>query len=233
MNTQKGYLLKTTPYGDTSLIFHCFVRSQGLKSYLLKGARKLKKQNAGYFYPLVELEFEYYQKKNQDLALCKSVQIAGIHRQIYTSPQKSSVVMFVCEILIQFLRKENLEEELYDFIDFFLLDLAQKESGFSDHHLYFLLQLAELAGFGINQDQIDSPYFDTQQGLFVLQKSTFTLEENTSNLLKKILLNPFGTPIYNKVERNLILEAFFGYFTHHFNGFKEPVSWIVLKQIFS
>ena len=45
-------VLKTFPYGETSLISRCFTKERGKVSFIIKGARSKKNQIAPYFQPL-------------------------------------------------------------------------------------------------------------------------------------------------------------------------------------
>ena len=59
--------LNYVKYSETSIIVKCFTKSDGLKSYLLKGIRtsKKKKINIGFFQPLTQLEIDANHRNNE------------------------------------------------------------------------------------------------------------------------------------------------------------------------
>ena len=57
-------VLKSFPYGETSIIARCFSRNYGKISLIVKGARTKKKSRASFFEPLSHIDLVYHHKSN-------------------------------------------------------------------------------------------------------------------------------------------------------------------------
>ena len=66
-------VLKSFPYGDTSLIARCFSKDQGKISLIIKGARSKKKPKAAFFEPLSHVDLIYNYKPNRELQIVSKV----------------------------------------------------------------------------------------------------------------------------------------------------------------
>ena len=60
-------VLKRFPYGDTSVIAHCFTRDYGKVGIMVRGAHRKKSPRSAYFQPGNYLEMLFYYKQNRDL----------------------------------------------------------------------------------------------------------------------------------------------------------------------
>ena len=52
-------VLKTFPYGETSLISRCFTKEKGKVSFIIRGAQSKKNLTAPYFQPLSHIQIIY------------------------------------------------------------------------------------------------------------------------------------------------------------------------------
>ena len=60
-------VLKSFPYGDTSLIARCFSKDNGKISLIIKGARSKKSSKTSQFQPLSYIDIIYHYKPNRKL----------------------------------------------------------------------------------------------------------------------------------------------------------------------
>ena len=66
INTQ-AVVLKSFPYGETSIIARCYTRDHGKVSLIVKGARRKKSPMAAYFQSMNYLDIVYYSKETRSL----------------------------------------------------------------------------------------------------------------------------------------------------------------------
>lgn len=133
-------------YSETSLILKLFTRESGLRSVIYKGAKRKKNQSVQ---PLSMVTTEYYFKEGKDLGTVKSVSLAQPYQSIYADVRKSSVVLFIQELLYKTIREEEPNPELYDFVVDFLTVYDQTSFNVNAH-LWFALHLTDY--FGIRPD---------------------------------------------------------------------------------
>ncbi len=62
-------VLKTFPYGETSLISRCFTKEKGKVSFIIKGAQSKKNLIAPYFQPLSFIHIIYNENEKRDLQI--------------------------------------------------------------------------------------------------------------------------------------------------------------------
>jgi DNA repair protein RecO (recombination protein O) len=100
--------LNYVKYSETSIIVKCFTKSDGLKSYLLKGIRtsKKKKINIGFFQPLTQLEIDANHRNNGGLEGIRSVKIINPYKTIHLDIIKNCIVMFLSEVLSKSIKEE-------------------------------------------------------------------------------------------------------------------------------
>ena len=101
----KAIVISSLKYQEKSLIVKCFTQSDGLKSYFVQSAFSAKKSSRdfgkkiAYFQPLTLLEIEANHKNKGTLEHFKEIKLAHAYQTINTDIIKSTMVIFVSEIL--------------------------------------------------------------------------------------------------------------------------------------
>ncbi len=223
-------------YAESDLIVHCFTKDFGLKSYYLKGILNTKKSKLkkSYFLPLNVLEIVAFHNNKGQLNLIKEAQILQPYRTLHTDIFKQSIVLFISEILNQTLKEELHEEQLFDFLveSFQKLDHLNQVSNF---HLNFVVNLIKYLGFAPVFEE-NAKVFDMVEGKFLNQPiSTIFIENEELKWFVSILYsNTYNENevIFNRKQRNELLERIIQYMGLHLPNFKKPKSIVVLKELF-
>ena len=111
----KAIVISSIKYGEADLIVKCFTQSDGLKSYLLRNILKSKKGKlrTAMFQPLTQLDIEANHKDKGTLETIREAKVTYHYQTLHTDVVKSSIVLFLSEILrnaIEYI--ENLEDLL-------------------------------------------------------------------------------------------------------------------------
>jgi DNA repair protein RecO (recombination protein O) len=232
----QAIVLSAIKFQEKSLIVKCFTQSDGLKSYFIQSAFSSKKSNQkiAYFQPLTILEIEANHKNKGTLEHFKEVKLAYTYQNITTDIIKSSMVLFLSEVLHNSIFEEEKNENLFSFLETSLMWLDTHDS-VSNFHLIFLLQLTKFLGFYPQMQETDAEYFEMIDGVFSPFQGTSCLNQHETQLLKKLLNLRFEDTQKNfhKEERQLLLKLLIEYYSIHLQGFKKPNSLEVLKEIFS
>ena len=232
----KAIVLSTIRFNDKSLIVKCFTQSDGIKSYFVRDAFSTKKNNhkIAYFQPLTILEIVATHKKNANLNYFKEIRTAVPFQSIHSDFIKSAVVMFLAEILNHAIREEEQNNDLFVFIETALIWFDQHPAN-SNFHIIFTIEISKFLGFYPDISQIKFPYFDITEGGFVPTQSASSLGLNETILLKKLLTLSFESTekIFVVEERQWLLKILIDYFKLHLDGFQEPKSIAVLKEVFA
>lgn len=238
LNKNKAIVISKVRYRDNDLIVKCFTKQKGLVSYLIRGALKSSKgtSKAVYYQLLSQLQIEENFKANQSLQYIKEVKIDYIYRTIHTNVYKSSIAMFLSEILSTVLKEEEQNLQLFEYLEVTLKWLDYQEE-FSNFHLLFLLNLTQYLGFYPESTNNDASYFNLSNGMFEDQKSNlYSISGDNLTILKRLLGINFdelnGIKISSK-QRQSFLTMLLLYFELHLGSFKKPKSLQVFNQVFN
>src|SRR5690606_22959414 len=105
-------------YGDSSLIVRLFTQSDGMKSYMVKGVLTSKKGKfkKGYFQPLTILEVVASHRNKGALESLRDIKLHTAYSSLQTDLVKSSLGMFLSEMLVVAMQEEEKNAALFEFI---------------------------------------------------------------------------------------------------------------------
>jgi DNA repair protein RecO (recombination protein O) len=231
-------ILSKVRYQDNDLIVKCLTRDLGVISYMVKNisTSKNSKNKFAFFQLLNILDLESNYNPNRSIQYIKDLKIRYNFTSLHTNIYKSSVVMFLSEILSNIIHNESKDLELFDFIEesFIWYDKSEDSSSF---YLIFLMKITHYLGFYPDCTNMSYNYFNLEEGLFETSKnSKYVIQGDSLVLFKTILGIKFDSnklPFIDKINKKDILKNILIYFKLHVDGFKDPKSLIVLNQIFS
>ena len=232
----KAIVISSIKYQEKSLIVKCFTESDGLKSYFVRSAFSSKKSNQkiAYFQPLTILEIEANHKNKGTLEHFKEIKLATAYNSIHSNIYKSTIVIFLSEIIQHSIHEEEKNEDLFTFLETALLWLDNHDE-IANFHLILMLEMTKFFGFYPDDSEIESNFFDIQNGIFSPFQGTSCLSQHETSLLKKLITLRFDSnqKLFSGIERQIILKILLNFYSIHLDGFKKPKSLNVLKEVFS
>lgn len=232
----KAIVISSLKYQEKSLIVKCFTLSDGLKSYYVRDAFSSRKSNQkiAYFQPLTILEIEAIHKNKGTLENFKEIKIASPFHSIHTDVVKSTIVMFVSEILNTSIQEEEKNEPLFNFLET-ALNWLDNHNEISNFHLTLLLEITKYLGFYPDISKIEYKFFEMTEGVFSPFHAISSLTEHETNLFKKLIDLKFDNnqKSFHVIERQMLLKILIDYYSFHLDGFRKPKSLEVLKEVFS
>lgn len=232
----KAIVISSLKFQEKSLIVKCFTLSSGLKSYFVRDAFSSRKasQKIAYFQPFSILEIEAVHKNKGTLENFKEIKSAIPFQSIHTDIVKSTMVMFLSEMLHYSIQEEEKNEQLFLFLETALTWLDHHDE-ISNFHLILLLEITKYLGFYPDLSENNLPFFEMNEGVFTLFQNGNVLSEHETNLFKKLLQLKFDNDqkIFHVVERQILLKIIIDYYSLHLEGFKKPKSLEILKEVFS
>jgi DNA repair protein RecO (recombination protein O) len=194
---------------------------------------------AGIFQPLSLLEFVAYYKKKSKLQTIKEITNCYQFNGISSDIRKSSIAIFISEILNKSIREEEQNKSLFDFLFSAIQLLDKKEEKISDFHLYFILDLTKHLGFYPHNNYGDNfTVFNLYDGAFQEQipEHSYFIDKYLSRYLHEIIDVPEAArdkyQITSTIKKELI-NKLLDYYRIHLNGFNTVHSHIVLEDIFN
>ena len=235
--TTKAIVFSSIKYSEADLIVKCFTKSSGLKTYLLRNVLKSKKGKLkpSYFQPLTLLEIEASHKDKGTLESMRDVKVSFLYQSLHTEILKSSLAIFIAELLTNTISEEVEDVSLFQFIEESLIWL-DSNAEIANFHILFLLNLSLYLGFYPDISTTNNQYFNLLEGNF--QEFNTGKYSEDGIVIDKLKLF-FGIEFdaisqikLTKNQRSDLLNLLLNYYQLHLHGFKKPKSLEVLNQIF-
>ena len=233
-----GIILHTTKYSETSLILKIYTRHFGLQSYIINDVRSKKSKNkATLFQPLSLVDMVVSNTTKGKLQRISEINILHPYSTIPYDIIKSTIALFLNEILYRSIKEEHPDDELFEFINNSLLMLDLKSDSCSNFHIYFMIQLSRYLGF-YPQGKYTSitSVFDLREGCFVdhLPNHPHYLMAPYSELLNDFIRTGYEELHLlkiNKVQRKQLLQALITFYRLHVTSFGEIRSYAILEEV--
>ena len=230
----KAIVISSLRYQEKSLIVKCFTREAGLKSYFVRNAFSGKSaQKIAYFQPLTMLEIEAVHKNKGTLEHFREIKLAAAYQTINTDVVKSTIILFVSEVLYHSIKEEERNDDLFAFLETALhwLDAHDEVANF---HLILLLETSKFLGF-YPDVSAEKRFFEMTEGVFTEDHGISCLSETETHLLKRLLRHKFGSDqkVFSANERQILLRILLDYYSVHLDGFRKPKSLEVLRDVFA
>jgi len=221
----KGLVLHNLKYRETSLLVTIYTAEFGIASYIENGVRSAKaKHKMALFQPLTLLDLEVFHKPGRGLHRISEAKCYFPYRQIPFDVGKSSIALFLSEILGKVLKEEEANFPLYDFLEesFQFLDGAQ--GNYENFHIQFLWNLASFLGFapGSTEELIDQLKLSQFSGANVID----------AKLLSDLVMANYGESfIISRAQRKVYLSGLLYFYRLHMESFGELRSWEILQEV--
>jgi DNA repair protein RecO (recombination protein O) len=231
----QAIVLKSIKYSESAVIITTYSRQYGLLSFMVHGVRKQKSKFSPSFFQslqLLELEFQYREKQN--LQTLRDLSPLVVLHPLYASVVKSSVAVFMAEILLKVIQEEEANGVFFDFLLEEIVRLSGlNEKEVANFHLIFLMQLSRYLGFyPDNNWNQEHPFFDMLNGAFTeIPKHSYTLDKELSKQWHFLLSQEGQSPI-NHIERRALLRSILQYFRLHLPEMGDLKSLEVLEMVF-
>jgi DNA repair protein RecO (recombination protein O) len=234
----KAIVFSTFKYGDNSLIARTFTREAGLQSFMLKGILRSRKGKLkpALFQPLTQLEIIARTNPSGKLGYIQEALLSYPYTTLHSEIRKSTIAMFLSEILGQCIREEGPDPSLFEFLEASLQWLDQHDK-IANFHIGFLIGLTRYLGFHPDTSDSDAPFFDLVEGAFCREPSLNPCMGGAElEHFRTFLGTNFDvthTIRLTQKQRRILLNQLVNYFEVHLHGFSKPRSLVVLDAVFS
>lgn len=236
----KGIVLHQIKYTDSGIVAQVYTLKFGRQSFLIRGMRNRKAGRHNIlFQPLFILDLDIRYRESREMNVLREFSVSYSPHDIYNDIRKSTVAIFLGEVLTTVLREQSPHEELFEYIENAVLYFDSCREGFSNFHIAFLAGLSSFLGFepGTRARQEDK-YFDIENGTFMPSPPLHGsyADPEVSEILGRVFGASFdsigGIPMTGAV-RNEVLDTLLRYYSFHLNGLRHIKSIGVLKEVFS
>lgn len=237
VHTTPAIILKHTNYGDSSLIVQAFTKKFGLQSYLVNGARKPKaKIRSSLLQSMHLVEVVATHRENQTLHRISDIRATPVFQSIPYDIRKSTVAIFLNEVLYKCLRQQTADESLFDFVFHAISWLDVTEDMPPIYHLHFLMRLTRFLGFQPAPQRTGQAYFDLYEGVFRTHRPVqpLSLEEPYTTYLSKLISTPLDALHTIRIPapaRSALLKQIVLFYQLHMDALGEIKSLPILEEL--
>jgi DNA repair protein RecO (recombination protein O) len=235
----KGIILRSIKYGESSLILDIYTQGHGLNSYIVSGIRNKKsKVKVGTLQLMSIVEIVAYHKKAKGLFRIKEVNIERLYQRIPFDIKRSSVGIFMIEIIRNAIREDEEEnQQLYNFLEDWFIFLDATTEAVSNLHLLFLIELAQYIGFQPRDNfSLKRTFFDLQEGQFIAQspEHQYYMDPPEAELLYDFIMQEreyVHELKCSNTERRKLLDMLILFYKLHIDTIKTLHTYKILNEI--
>lgn len=234
LHTTRAIVLRTIRHGDHKAVITAFTERFGLRAYVVHLSRRNGITTAT-LQPLSRLELVVDERHDRELHQVREIRVEAPYERVHGDPVRSSLMLFVQEILLRTLREEAANQQLFHFVRA-VTEVIDHAEDLSHFPLVFLLRLSAHLGFLPSAPAEGETTFDLLEGHFVQGEapSGHGLKPPLSMALAHLLTCKLSDPISPAiplVQRRDLLEQMLLYYRMQIEDLAELRSPAVLKQI--
>ena len=218
-------VLKSFPYGDTSLIARCFSEDKGKISLIIKGARSRKSPKSAQFQPLSYVDVIYYNKPSRELQVLSKVNFRESWPKILEDLRSVTLSMAILEMTEKTLLDEDPHPELFKALVDTLRAFNEKKADPNILFWFYECALLTHLGFQPNLDKRDFP------GLTLTDPNA---GPNSGLILASLLaedIENLPTDEVTPLDRKIIGDYLWTSLRYHFDGLAKIKSMDVVRKI--
>lgn len=231
-----GIYLGHINYSESSVIGRFYTQEYGKQSFVIKGAKSKKSKIIGLLQPLNELEIISNFQESKNLNTSYGVTIANVRNNIHNDIRKTTIALFLSEILNKSIIEEESNFPLYQFL-LSNINALNKNEFDPNFHIRFLIELSLFMGFyPLQSNHASDNVFNLEDGIFENENaaSPIHLNKSLSASLSKVLSNGANESTITKINRYHLLDGIVSYYEiqlglkpHSFHSHE------ILKTVFS
>ncbi len=227
----RAIVLHYIKYAETSIIATLYTEKFGRQTVIVHSVfGKKPKFPPSFFLPLTLLDVDIYYKSGRDIQRIKDISCIYHFHSIPFQVSKSTIALFISEILFKTLKEELANQTRFDFLINAIQLLDLKEAGIQNFHVSFLIQLLKYIGI--------YPYNTIKYN--ILTDETFSVIPphaddsimNGYNQLCQYPLSQLENVNINHETRISLLDYLIKYYQLHFDYSSGIKSLEILKNIF-
>lgn len=235
LSSTKAIVLHTLKYADKKSISKLYTLDYGLINVNINvGSSPKSKIKPAIIQALSQLEIVVLLKENKDIHQLIEAKPYYIYNSLSTNFSKLCIAQFINEVLYKCLKEQQANSELFEFVTHIYQWLDTETENFNNLHVYVLFELTKYLGFKPSNNKTHhDKYFDTREGKFQSITQSFPLgfDDYQSELFTKLFDFNLNTPLlFNKLERQCLLECLMAYYKMHLPNIHEFKSYQVLQD---
>lgn len=235
----RGIVLHTLKYGDSSMVAWLLTDVGGRRSYMIQGVRSTRGRGSklALFQPMFVVGFEGLESPRRRMHTLREVQSGLPLRSLPFDIRKSTISLFMAEVLYRLVRESEPNASLFDFVLGSVEALDSLDEGVANFHLWFLANLSRFLGFFPGNGYTPGDRFDIREGLYTPDPPAHVLfmsQENarTFNDFVACDVRRLAEIELNRSRRVDFLNALLVYYGYHLDAVHAVQSVKILQEVF-
>lgn len=230
--------LSHTRYTDSSIIVQALSEQHGRISLIVRGFGGKSRSKLGAFHPMALLDVVYSYREERQVQQLNEYKPAPALPNCTADLRKSTLLMFLAEVVSKSIREETADHSQFAFIDTSVQILEQMQTGIQNFHLAFLLKLSRHLGFSPSPLEPDQQFFDLESGLGTIARPMhrhYITAEQFAQLYQfaDCPFDRLDQITLNRSERDSLLTTTLLWFGFRIPTMKEINSYNILHEVFN
>ncbi len=240
LQSTRALVFYVARYSDSSGLIKIFTEEAGLQSCIVKSlfSRNAKLKPA-LFGHLSLLDLIIDNKPGRQIQYIREATVNRFYHEISDSIARTSVLLFINELLYKAIKEEEANTVLFEFIEYTLESLNDKKIPVNSFHLLFLIRLLEHLGFGPTTSlETKGEHFDLLTGMPVIDDPghSHIISGELLQLLRKMSQMDYSDLVLYTIPRKArfeLLNALLDFLRIHIPEMAELKSVKVLQEVLS
>lgn len=230
----EAIILSRLPYSETSYILNIYTKEEGRLSVFLRNGGKRQPAKMAQLHPLALSHLVL--SVSGGMPSVRNHEVSVPLNDLPFNPIKSSIAMFLAEMLSCVLKERCGDEQLFEFLKTNISLLDNTADHLANFHIYILIHLTRFLGFMPNLDG-DGSYVDLQEGVLTDRPPFhgWYAEPSVTTAWRQLISNDYpmvsSMPL-TREQRQKILESLVRYYQIQVPDMPELKSLSVLQQLF-
>lgn len=228
----KAIVIHSVPHKDSTRIVYVLSDSDQIITLYASGFGKKRSPQAAVYYPGNHIEIEVVKSQKSTLLKAKDANIISPWQTLQSDFYKSTVLTFMLECLMVYIKQGHVSNGLYDTVLNYLDILDNEDVDYANMPIVFLLKLSQY--LGIYPENGDG-YFNIREGKFEMRKhSSYGMEKEDSSKLACLLPLKPSDQLKEKMgnnQRRSLIKNYLEFLDFHIDGHMKVLSLDVLSTV--
>lgn len=237
--TARGVVIGTLKYGEKGMVVQMLTSTLGRQSYMVQGlgSRRGRGARPALLQPMFALEFEGLESPKMEMHRLGEVHAGIVLQSIPFDVKKSSIALFMAEVLYRLVKESEANAMLFDFVWGSVEALDTAAEGVANFHLWFLSNLCRFLGFSPGNEYMPDAWFDTAEGVYTAAAPPceHAMSQENALIFRDMLecdVRYLGEIGLNRRQRVDFLAALLAYYGYHLDTIHSVQSVRILQEVF-
>ena len=220
MEKTRAIVLHSLRYADAKVIVTLFTESRGAQSFMVRVPRSRRSvmQNV-LLSPLSLLEIDFDYEESRRMQRLVDVRVSEPYQSLPYNPMKQTIALFLSEFLYYGLREEQVNPELFAYLEHSLLWLDNRTKDYANFPVTFLIRLSRFLGIWPDMEEAQAALRGDEVPLVPL---LLRMDFATMHLFR-----------FSREQRARVMQVINDYYRLHVPHFPELRSMAILREVLS